>query len=314
MSDIVILTEAGGSVGYGHLMRCLAIANHANSEIYVHSDGEYPKNNLIKPCQWRTELNRLTDMIPDSSSILVDSYLAQNDLYEILSEKYKFVSVLDDYNRIEYPVSLIINPGVKQLNYNNQTAKVVGGNEYIILRDEIIQHKRKSNYDEYENLLITFGGSNAISTYENLMPLLSGLSKMRINIITGNINISIILSKKYDFPNINWYGQANASEMAALMFRSDLCVCSGGQTLHELAYIGVPAICIETGKDQKNNIDGYFDHGFLLNKFSLKTSNLLKKLHRVLSDYTDAQLRKEVSDKGKFLVDGQGANRIAGLL
>ena len=48
MADLVILTEAGGSAGFGHLMRCLAIANETDAELYVNADGDYPDNNRSK--------------------------------------------------------------------------------------------------------------------------------------------------------------------------------------------------------------------------------------------------------------------------
>ena len=44
----VVLTEAGGSAGFGHLMRCLAIANETDAELYVNADGDYPDNNRSK--------------------------------------------------------------------------------------------------------------------------------------------------------------------------------------------------------------------------------------------------------------------------
>ena len=310
MTDFVILTEAGGTVGYGHLMRCLAIANVTDAELYVHADGDYPKKNCSKEYNWRTYLDGLIDSHPASSSILVDSYLADRKIYERLSQYFNYVSVLDDYNRLEYPVDLIINPGIKLPDYSSQVAKVVGGNKYIILRKEIVQQQKKYDYHHYQNVLVTFGGCDNGNLYDWLVPLLGNHPFSLITVVTGNDENGSLLATKYNSSLIKWCGQVDAQHMGELMYQADICISAGGQTLHELAYIGVPSICIKTGEDQKNNIEGYIKAGFIQESLSLKTIDLSQRVQHLLNVCGNAALRKLIAKNGKAIVDGKGVGRI----
>ncbi|MDH5368439.1 MAG: hypothetical protein OEW99_00320 [Gammaproteobacteria bacterium] len=314
MTDLAILTEAGGAVGYGHLMRCLAIANNTDAVLYVNGDGDYPKNNCSKEYSWRTHLHAFISAHPASLSVLVDSYLADSHAYEILANYFNHVSVLDDYNRLKYPVDLIINPGIELPCYKNQNAKVVGGSKYIILRDEIIQQDKKSGYHGYQEILVTLGGRESSAVYDWLVPLLEEHCFTSIKIVTGNNENISSLSKKFNDPVIEWFGKVDAEKIAELMYQTNICISAGGQTLHELAYIGVPTICIKTGEDQEYNIAGYVKAGFLQENLSLTTCCLPQKINKLLDAYNNIELRQRTAEKGKVMVDGQGVKCIAEIL
>jgi len=314
MSELIILTEAGGSVGFGHLMRCQAISNYASAKLYVHPDGVCPINSDIIIYPWRTNIENLIEELPLKSTLLIDSYLADISVFEALSSKFDCVAVIDDFDRLIYPVDLIINPGIQIPAYDKQIAKVVSGKDYVILRDEMVRHVVKDNYDEYRNLLVTFGGSDASRIYNWLLPLLANHKNFIVNIVTGNDSYGTILAKQFNQPNINWLGTVDATHMANLMYQSDICISAGGQTLHELAYIGVPTICVETGADQINNIEGYLSLGFVIEKLKIEMTDLPVKINECLKKYSSKVLRTDIAMKGKNIVDGNGVIRIVDIV
>ena len=79
------------------------------------------------------------------------------------------------------------------------------------------------------------------------------------------------------------WGQA----IAELFTSSDLALSAGGQTLNELAYLGVPFLAIQTGTDQYWNINSYLHSGVTPYHFSgddlLLESKLLKQIDRDLN-------------------------------
>lgn len=314
MAEVVILTEAGGSIGYGHLTRCLALAGRMEAEVYVHADGYYPKGSNCTDFDWRAHPEKLIANLSSQCLVLVDSYLADAGVYKTLSRYFMYVSVIDDYDRMVYPVDLIINPGVKLPEYGNQTAKVVGGSKYIILRNEIAQQAKKTSYATYQSILVTFGGCDASKIFDWLVPMLVNYPHMTITVVTGNDEVRNALSTNYNGSSIKWLGQVNAKNMAQLMSQADLCISAGGQTLHELAYIGVPTIGVETGADQRNNIEGYIDAGFLMEHLSLDTHNLPLRIYEMIVKYSDVELRQRVAGNGKEIVDGIGVERISDTL
>ena len=66
-------------------------------------------------------------------------------MYQSFKDLVKYVLVFDDFDRIIYPVDLIVNPSVMGPQYLMQVAQVISGSDWVVLRREIIEHKKKEN-------------------------------------------------------------------------------------------------------------------------------------------------------------------------
>jgi UDP-2,4-diacetamido-2,4,6-trideoxy-beta-L-altropyranose hydrolase len=98
------------------------------------------------------------------------------------------------------------------------------------------------------------------------------------------------------------------------MLESDVVISASGQTLHELAILGVPTISVCTSDNQKLNHMYYFNKGFLATQLYWDDPILLERIDNILFDLNDYHLRHRLSGKGKTLIDGEGLERIAQLL
>lgn len=313
MAELVILTEAGGSVGYGHLMRCRAIADAAGGELRVQGYGTYPGGDGIREQAWISHPEALIRELPSSCRVLVDSYLASYEVYDALSNYFDRVAVIDDYDRLNYPADLLINPGLKLPAYREQTAAVVGGSEYIILRSAIRAQAPKSDYSRLEQVLMTFGGHDNWNMFERLTPLLT-CSGLAITAVVGDDTRRDRIARACPDPAVNWLGRVDAGDMARLMARSDLAVSAGGQTLHELAFLGVPTVGVQTGKDQLWNMEGYVAAEFLPAYLDAESPAVEARIIELIEAYRDPALRHRAGLAGRKIVDGRGVSRIAELL
>ena len=89
----------------------------------------------------------------------------------------------------------------------------------------------------------------------------------------------------------------DAQAMKNEMLMCDIAISSAGQTLYELARIGVPTYAIKVADNQYFNIINWKKSGFLL------TENILLNL-------PDFSLRTQMSSIGREIVDGKGVFRI----
>lgn len=313
MAELVILTEAGGNVGYGHLMRCRAIADAAGGDLLVQGYGAYPGGDNIQDQAWMERTEELTSELPSSCPVLVDSYLATWKVYAALSRHFDRVAAIDDYDRLNYPVNLVINPGLKLPPYREQIATVVGGSEFIILRDAILYQAQKSNYARMECALVTFGGSDDRNMLGRLVPLLRDWG-LAVTAVVGDDATRDRLAEAHPDSSVTWLGRVGASDMARLMARSDLALSAGGQTLHELAFLGVPTIGVLTGRDQQLNIEGYVAAGFLSARLDAESPDLEAQIIELVEAYRDPALRRSAGLSGRRVVDGHGVLRIVELL
>lgn len=299
---VLILTEAGKDTGFGHLTRCIAIyqaliEKKILPEFFINGDDSIPdllKNINFKRINWLKKESRLLKITGDYQIVIIDSYLAKKSLYDRISENIDGrLVIIDDYNRLTYPKGIVINPSIygDKLNYKNRgKSSYLLGKDFIILRKEFWNVKKKIINKELKNILITFGGMNH-----------SGLISRIISYFKDRYG--------FRFKVVDSISKASAIKMAELMLEADICISGGGQTTYELARCGLPTFGICFANNQLLNLKAWQKTGFLEFIGRHKDKKLLLKIERLLSSLNYKKLRN-MSRIGRELVDGQGARRI----
>jgi spore coat polysaccharide biosynthesis predicted glycosyltransferase SpsG len=96
-----------------------------------------------------------------------------------------------------------------------------------------------------------------------------------------------------------------------LMLGCDLAVAASGQTLFELAATGTPAVAVAAAANQRENLLGMERAGSVLAAGALGDADLERTLEKCLGLARDAATRRRLSEAGRKLVDGKGAERVA---
>ena len=314
MTNLLILADGGGGIGLGHIMRCLAIKkawSYGDSKLLVHMEGDAFAPDGAIAFNWLTNLNKLKQYASTNPLVLIDSYRPNESYFQQIKSIFLFVATLDDYNRIVYPVDLLICPGVygKTMNYSNQSAITAGGAEYVILRPEIIAVNKIQIKDKLETILLTLGGSQKNSTiFQKIIDSLDNLPYQLI-VITANDKIAKELSSK----NALIYGKLDSVKMAEIMSYADIAISSSGQTLNEFSWLGIPTFTIKTGEDQHQNWDYYHHHNLSIGSALADSHNLQSILINTLKNET-VERRLKRSNKLQKLLTATGANRICSLI
>jgi UDP-2,4-diacetamido-2,4,6-trideoxy-beta-L-altropyranose hydrolase len=311
LSSLLILTEGGEGIGYGHISRCSAIAAEYerrgyDSELIVDWYGEGADTFAFRKMRWRTGK-------VDSSfnAVLVDSYKASLEEIKRLKQYFNQVFVLDDFGRFyDYGADLIINPNVyaTRIPY---TANFVGGKDYIILRDAFTSFDGKREITgNVKTVLVTIGGSD----YRNLVPLFADAFRdvnLDFNFLCSNNDYALQMADTYKaHTNFRFYGYLSAVEMRDRMMETDVAISACGQTLHELAFLGIPTVGICIDNDQEYNGDSYLEAGVLFDRVYWNDASLADKLKSALKSMEPVVVRQKLSKEGIALVDGQGISRI----
>ena len=314
MADLLILTDGGGDIGFGHLMRCLAIKNvwkHGTTKLLTHMKEGISAPNGAENFDWLNHPEKLSQFSSANTVVLVDSYRPSATYFHFLKSLFKFVAVLDDYNRISYSVDLVVCPGIygKDMDYNNQVSVVVGGPEYVIIRQEILAAKKIRISRNIRTVLVTFGGSqHDTKLYQHVIDLLESSGYMLI-VVTGNDK----LAKKLVSNTSQIYGRLEATKMAEIMASVDVAVSAAGQTLNELTWLGIPTFSIRTGIDQQENWKYYNDHDLSLAAVLSDDAGWKSVLKTVLKNETyESRLKR--SHRLKTSLTAKGAEAISSLI
>ncbi|MCG2590663.1 glycosyltransferase [Rhodohalobacter sulfatireducens] len=316
---MLILTEAGKNIGLGHFIRCSAIADRLHHigldvELAVDWRGESDINSSFQPFSW-DELNEVLNSAGKYKCCLVDSYLAGDNHFKQIANHFDSVVVIDDYHRRHsFNANMVINPNIygDKIEYGH---KSIGGPDYIILRKKFKSHiKQREVEPNISNIGISVGGND----YRKILPkLIASLSSTHtlLHVFCGDKAYKEEIETKFQgYEKISCYGFLEAAEVAGVLNKVDVMVSGGGQSLHELAYAGIPTIVICIDKDQDLNINAYLETGFLTEKNNWDDSNLTKNVLRQIDDLKPMYARKELSNIGKQLVDGKGVDRIVNII
>lgn len=310
MYNITIFTEAGKTIGFGHYTRCSSlyqVLSKADHQVrFIVYECEYTINDPnIESLNWLKSIDSHSP-IERADIAIIDSYLADESRYTEIAEQFNKVIAIDDYNRISYPVDLVINPNVffDNIDYSNQTAICIGGKDYVILRSEFTQVDQTVAVNEIvQNILITIGGSD----FRNLLPKLISCC-MQYN----EINITVIDPEKKinDQQNVRVLPAQSAAQMVHEMQQADIVISACGQTLHELASLKKPTIGICLDIDQEPNQAYYFEKGFLGEKLQWNINDLEQKIAAELQHLMSFETRKRRQYVAQQLINKYGVNNI----
>lgn len=294
MAKVVIFTEAGLGIGFGHLMRCTAISEELSDsgnrvEIILFLNQSSINVSTHRLLNWHEYSP--ADLIGDFEIVVIDSYRVTQIWLSDLYSLGKRVVHIDDYNRIIYPVDLIINPnlGAMEVDYSNQTAAVVGGSNYIIIRKKFRSVDFSVSNETENNLLITMGGSDIRNMLNKIAIWAAELNIYKISIIVpdGKLNLP---------KEIRELPLLDEEEILKEMLEANVVISACGQTLHELAILNKPVIGIGIDIDQIPNQEFYNRCGFISKKLWWNDDDLKQNIKSELirlSLSSERSLQKE---------------------
>lgn len=320
---IIIVTNAGRKIGFGHLGRCVSLsqaftAQSIRTRILVDGDTSvlhFAQNNPVELVDWLKNPDKLSYYLKETEIAIIDSLLIDDQLCRNLLDSVKTTVFLDDFIRRDHKQGVIVDWTIlaekKFYPVKHPGAIYLLGSKYASLRQEFWEVPKFEIQKEVRNILVTFGGSDVANMTPKILKLLSDhFPKINVSVVIGPGFNNIEEIKSIDHPNITLIDKPQAQEMKELMFQSDLAIATGGQTIYELARIGVPTVGIMVIDNQQDDVSGWQEVGYLNYAGASSDKNVLdetrKRLQQMLS-YDERAIRSQI---GQNQVDGKGADRL----
>ena len=238
---------------------------------------------------------------------IVDSYRADEPTIGTIANNSEKTAFFDDDNRLPYPKGFLINgsPGAHGVGYPKSAAVCnLLGAQYQVLRKEFWGATPVEVAPRVVNTLITFGGSGLDERVAQYVDVISHrFPDIHHHVVSPDSRVTT-------GSNVSVYGRLSAAEMIGLMNRCDLAVSGGGQTLAELAVLGIPVVCVGVAENQRHNIEGWRIGNTLDFAGWLDEADTLERTTALIEGNMGYAVRKEKSLNGQSLIDGRGARRI----
>lgn len=320
--NILILTEGGKNIGFGHITRCIALyqafkEKGITAEIVI--NGDETVKDLFKDVNycifnWLIEKGKTFKMINGADIVILDSYLADSDLYKKLPSIVKIPVYIDDNNRVKYPSGIVVNGNIaaEDLCYSKKNGVIyLLGSKYTPLRKIFWNMPEKKIKKKIRSIMITFGGDDVKNMTPKILKFLREYyPTLKKNVIIGRAfkNIKEIKRVAGKNKNINLIYHPDAKKMKQVMIKSDIAISAGGQTLYELARIGVPTIGICVAENQSRSLMAWYGVGFI--EYVGLHGDFLSEINTSLKKIEDKEERDKRSKIAKRCVDGKGVSRI----
>lgn len=345
MYNVAIRADGGQSIGMGHIMRCLSLANEFRSNgciVYFISKYEEGIKKIISDhfeviplsCTKSSLVNGFyygdeTELVNEAKDIIeiiktynidllfIDSYNVSEDYLMSIKSNVKKLAYIDDINKFIYPADILINGNIsaEYMNYKKYCKDEIMllGSKYNFIRNEFKDLPERKIKKEVEEVMITTGGSDPHNMTIKLLDIFCNddvLKSLTYNVVIGSgfINNKEIREFANQYENIVIY--ENPNKISEIMLKSDIAISSGGSTLYELCACGIPTLAFIYADNQKFIVEEMTKLEYIKNigwYDSLGKSYVISNVKDLIFNY---KKRLEMFDLGKKLVDGKGTKRI----
>ena len=332
---LYIRADGNSTIGTGHIMRCLAIAEAVKtlgeSVTFIVADdnmsdvlAERGYQVVTLQSVWNNlneEIEKLTSVIRALSIklLLIDSYYVAHEYLQKIRDLTSVVYI-DDLNAFHYPCDMLINYNyfADMLDYHTRYdgTSLLLGCQYAPLRQEFQNLPKKVFSQTVESVLITTGGIDPYNTAGKLLVKVKEsqvLGHLELHVIVGRFNRQIegLLSLERRFDSV--FLHRDVKSISRLMLDCDIAVSAGGSTLYELCACGTPTVTFALADNQVDGVNSLGDGvmisaGDIRENEDLCLDRILAGLSSLISDFG---LRCDMAERMQKLVDSQGAMRIA---
>jgi UDP-2,4-diacetamido-2,4,6-trideoxy-beta-L-altropyranose hydrolase len=252
------------------------------------------------------------------SWLVVDGYEFDDSYLEQVASTKTRVLFIDDLATLpRFPVAALLNQNahVGLLRYPTDVPPIMLlGLEYVVLRPEFWKTAppQRDRVDG-RHLLVMFGGADPLHmTLQSVDALTaSDTPDLEIAVVVGPANqdavqIEALAARRPGRVRL----LHDVRAMRELMTWADLALSAGGQSVWEMAYMGLPAVVVQTGPAEDLGMQGLRQVGLFDATAKAGLTDLQEIRGTVLRRLADPDWRYAMSTRGQQLVDGHGCARI----
>lgn len=325
---LLIRADASPTIGAGHVLRCLALAEAWQAR---GRQVTYAVKEISPGLQSRLESAGIAvvsgadvvQTVAIATSIgathaVLDGYHLDLSYQEALAAAHVATLVIDDNGEVgRYVASLVlnVNPHASETMYRQRAAhtRLLLGLRYALLRSEFRRPwPRRETAGHARRVLVTMGGADPTDLTSRTIQALRELDGLEATAVVGAANPRFAEIASAATSRIRVLGPQ--ASMVDLMRDADLAVVSASGTCWELAHLGVPLLAAVTAENQVHvgeQIDGLGLGRCLGHERRLDIGTLRLAIGEYARDFA---ARDRASVRGPELVDGDGAKRVCDAL
>lgn len=340
--SVVFRCDASPSIGGGHVVRCLALAQELQRGGYdvqfavsdetletVAELAEAFPDSLTGMTVGSADLARLVDRWPNGADILVVDHYGLDETFEREAARWaRCLLVLDDFPNRRHQCTLLLDTtlGRQASEYEGLVppgTQLMCGSQYALLREPFRRHRASGALISHDKdgplrVLVSMGmtdGPNATAAVlAGLLPLANDLS---VDVALG-ANAPHVETVRQMVARAGsaarFHPSANAEAMAALTAAADLVIGAPGSASYERCCLAKPTLLLLTADNQTSNATALEAAG---------AAQVLGMFPGVSPGELEDGVRRHLADRSKLrsmalaasaIADGLGPTRVLGII
>ena len=337
-NTIFIRVDSSTKIGYGHFIRCMALADTLQKNFKINFISRSLEGNLISDIQdkgfgifrfysnsekidEKNDAQKTISLIKKHSGqkniLIIDNYQLSKKWETYVKPFVHKLIVIDDLPNRSHNCDLLIDQnlhtkvnGLYKGLIPSNCIKLIGP-KFSMIRKKFRMLKKsvKPRTFPIKKILVSFGGSDA----ENqTLIALNSIKKMNrkidVDVVVGKANKCKKTLKIFCNRNNHFTYHEQIDNIADLMLSSDLSIGSSGSTTWERCILGLPAIVSISSNDQMDIANSLSQKKCIINlgdAKKLKEANYIN----IITNLKKNDLRN-MSKNSMDLVDGNGTQRI----
>jgi UDP-2,4-diacetamido-2,4,6-trideoxy-beta-L-altropyranose hydrolase len=335
---LLIRCDTSVAIGTGHAMRCLALAqawrDRGGRVVFAMAQAtpaveKRLRQENIGVARLKAEAGSADDaqqttaFARDTQAewVVVDGYCFGANYQIALKRAGLEVLFIDDNGHAgQYSADLVLNQNAhaRQELYRNRepSTKLLLGPRFALLRSEFTAWRgwKREIPVVAQNVLVTMGGSDPDNVTQRVVEAILSERDFGMTIVVGGSNPHLAKLRDLAGELSAVRLVENAPNMPELIASADVAVAGAGTTSWEMCFLGLPALLIVLADNQQGIADELGKHGIAVNLGSVAdlTESTVAAQIRSIADSPAA--RREMSKRGRALVDGRGAERVVCIL
>lgn len=285
---ILVRCDGTSETGLGHVSRCLglseALSEHgigtrflgrfeAGAEDLL-TEARIAFESAVGEIGSTEDLHGTIDAVRRvrAQGVVLDSYHVDDGYITTLDRDGAPLLLIDDFARLSrYECTAVLNFTINatQLHYPRRTQVWLLGPEYLLLRRRLRFNRRTAapRSGDVKRVLVAMGGVDRFDLTRRAVQALLDVSPF--------LTVRAVVGRSYPFlpalsSLIDRFQSPSAvirqaADLSAELATADLCVCGGGLTKYESAYLGVPSAVLSQTPDQAEETAHFAVHGLALN-------------------------------------------------
>ena len=327
---ILFRTDAGTAIGFGHAMRCLALAQAAKDG---GNDVRFAMSSIPRSFEKRLHAEHIdvaridalagsdadagecVEIAKDTDFIVVDGYQLASAYQTSIRKSDTPLLFIDDYGHgSPYAADLILNQNSYAPRHPEwyedrpASAQLLLGCAYTLLRREFRAYDRTHIPGTGKSVLVTMGGGDPKNATLAVMRALRQINdrNLRVTVVVGGLNphLAALESDAGEMTVMK-----DVTDMPSLMARADLAIAAAGTTSYELAYMGVPMLLAVLADNQRPVAEDMVKRNAAALLGDPSAMSVEECSGAIAALLHSPQKRLLFSENGRALVDGKGAER-----